>query len=116
MTITRQLTDVQGTYLSHVTFVMDYLQLGFNGPILSVFSLPDIETAEGKVRFPAIGSRDSLCSFIGQIVKNVDIQRDVCIVIAFENGRIEIPLDAPHRVLGDAAEYWPKGGGPPTDY
>ena len=97
--------DVRGEQLSYVCFVMDYIQFGFNGAILTVYSKPIIEIGVSKNKFPELGSRDALCSFIGHAVQDVSVEEGKRIVLTFYPGRIEIPLDINSRVLGDAAEF-----------
>jgi hypothetical protein len=110
------LHDLQGEDLSDVTFVMDYLQLGFSGSTITIYSRPIAELLGSRCRFPASGSRDALCSFIGHTVRRIVIDGGERIVLEFDNGTIQIPLDAASRVNGDAVEFWAKKGSPPLDF
>jgi hypothetical protein len=110
------LEDIQGEYLSEITFVMDYIQFGFSGAILTAYSRPIAEIDGRKYRFPESGSRDVLCSFIGHTLIGVLVKPDERIVLTFGNGVVEILLDAANRLNGDAAEFWPEKGKPMIDY
>jgi hypothetical protein len=109
------LQDLQGEHLSDVIFVMDYLQLGFSGSTITVYSRPIVETGGSRYRFPLAGSRDALCSFIGHTLRRISIEEGESIVLTFDSGVIEIPLDSASRVNGDAVEFWAKKGSPPLD-
>src|SRR5690242_12512985 len=99
------LQDLQGESLSDVTFVMDYLQFGFSGSTITAYSRPTAETGGSSYRFPAAGSRDALCSFIGHTLRRISIEPEKRIVLAFDSGVVEIPLDSPSRINGDAVEF-----------
>jgi hypothetical protein len=110
------LQDLEGETLSDVTFVMDYLQLGFSGSKLTVYSRPIADTKDRTYRFPTVGSREALCSFIGHAVRGVSVAAGERIVLTFDGGRIEIPLDSANRINGDAVEFWARKGTPPLDF
>src|SRR5580658_6669184 len=99
------LQDLRGEYLSDVSFVMDYLQLGFSGATINVYSRPIAQTLENRHRFPEAGSRDALCSFIGHTVVAILLKPEERIVLSFDNGVIEMLLDADNRFEGDAVEF-----------
>ena len=103
----RTLQDLQGERLSSVTFVMDYLQLGFNGPTINAYSRPIAEIAGNRHRFPESGSRDAICSFIGHDVVRVIEIPNQRLVLSFEMGTIEIPLDPVSQVHGDDFDFIP---------
>lgn len=107
--------DLIGISMSDVTFVMDYLQLGFHGATINAYSNPIAETPAGTLRFPAPGLRDALCSFIGHVVEKVTVDKGQRIVLTFDNGQIEIPLDAASRRY-EAVEFFSHYGAPPWDY
>jgi hypothetical protein len=110
------LQDLKGEPLSDITFVMDYLQIGFSGSVLTIYSRPIAKTAREEYRFPEAGSRDALCSFIGHVLTQVVSKPNDRIILFFDNGTIEILLDAANRVNGDAAEFWPSKGKAMIDY
>lgn len=94
-----------GDQLSHVCFVMDYLQLGFSGTLLNCYTAVRIQTATGTIfSIPDDGSRDALCSFIGCEITAIQIIENNCLRLFFVIGSIEVPLDEVSRKFGDAAE------------
>ena len=72
--------------LSAVTFVRDYVQLHFDGPTISAFTLPTIEVASSRVTAGAPGYRDSLCARIGTAVGAVYVDPGLELRIALTDG------------------------------
>jgi L-fucose isomerase-like protein len=62
------LVAIEGEQLSAVTFVQDYLQLHFDGPRLTLITLPFVMKGETRFDPGSAGYRDALCSFIAQKV------------------------------------------------
>jgi hypothetical protein len=63
---TRQrLAKIVGEPLSAVTFVRDYVQLHFDGPTISAFTLPTVTVRGKTIAFADPGYRDALCARIG---------------------------------------------------
>lgn len=60
-----RLRDIVGQEVSAISFVRDYVEILFDGPILRLLSDPIITLGAAEYRFPSNGSRDALCSFIG---------------------------------------------------
>ncbi len=102
--------DLKAEYLSDVSFVMDYVQLGFSGSTLTVYSRPIAEISGIPYRFPDPGSRDALCSLIGRTLLEVFVKAEDQIILTFDAGRIIILLNLASRHKGDAAEFLPETG------
>jgi hypothetical protein len=66
------LTIVLGEELSAVTFVADYVQLWFDGPCLSAYSLPIVSVGGMSYRWGEPGYRDALCGCIGKRVASTE--------------------------------------------
>src|SRR5258708_4245771 len=100
------LETIVGEYLSSVEFVMDYVQLRFSGPCLTV-TAPIVVTVMGtRYRQGGPGYRDSLCERIGQTVQHAFTVDDEKIVIEFhDHSEIEISLKPEERVSPEAAEF-----------
>src|SRR5438309_381335 len=83
-----------GEKLSSVTFVMDYLQLDFDGNRFTLNVWPSV-TIDNKVsRFGDPSYRDQLCSLITQVVKQVNGEEKQNLMIAFESGdKLIVSLD-----------------------
>lgn len=116
MKTVENIKDLEGTYLSDVCFVMDYLQLGFSGAKITVYSKPIVELSGQRWRLPEAGARDALCSLIGRTLVKVIVVDQQSIALKFDIGKIEILLDAINRVNGDAAEFIAASGKPIWDY
>lgn len=88
------LQPIVGESLSAVTFVMDYVQMAFNGACLTALTLPTV-CFEDRVWAPnEPGWRDTLCGRLGVVVRAADIL-DAELVIEFEDSaRICVSLKA----------------------
>ena len=81
--------DLQDQALSSVEFVQDYLQLHFDGPLLTLYVWPDIADADGiSIGFGEPGYRDALCSVIGETVSEPELNEGRSLTIEFENGTV----------------------------
>ena len=107
MCANKTIQELAGSSLAEIRFVMDYLQLGFSGMILNIYSDLRVHSSGGMLRIPDTGARDALCAFIGHQLTAVEVVEDVRLILHFENGSIEIPLDLASRKFGDAAEFLP---------
>jgi hypothetical protein len=63
-----ELVAIEGAQLSAVTFVQDYLQLHFDGPMITAITRPLVIVGDASFAFGEPGYRDQLC---GLIAKNV---------------------------------------------
>ena len=80
--------EIVGRELSSVTFVQDYLQLDFDGAVLTLFVWPDIFREEGSYAFGEPGYRDMLCGEIGEEVSETTLEPGEAIEVQFEDGVI----------------------------
>lgn len=97
------LRHLLGLELSAVVFVRDYIQLQFDGPVLTVVTTPEIETTTGILRSGQLGFRDALCDQISHTVKSVDLKAGVVIGIAFtDGGELLIPLQPEFPTAAEA--------------
>ena len=103
----KRIEDLKVEYLSEVSFVMDYVHVGFSGALIASIANPIARVSGREWRFPETESRDKLCSFIGRHLTGVTVVDDVAITLGFEGDEIVIPLDAANRVSGEAATYTP---------
>ena len=94
--------------LNTVAFVMDYVEFGFNGPVLKALTNPVVESGGRHYRFPESGSRDALCSLIGSDVSALVIKEDDRIELVLKRERtLTIPLDRASRRRIEATHYLP---------
>ncbi len=95
-----------GEEINIVSFVMDYVEIHFNGPLIRALNNPNIETHNGLIQFPENGSRDVLCSFIGRKVKSISVKNKVALSLVFSHDeKIIIPLDD-DSFNGPEAMHW----------
>lgn len=87
MTDTDKPLDVLvGKQLSAVTFVMDYVQLSFDGPVLTAITQPMVTAGGISFRWGQAGYRDRLCERITHIVRTASIVEGKEICIEFDDG------------------------------
>ena len=82
------LEEIEGKILSSVEFVRDYLQLRFDGPTLTVFSLPSIRKSHEVVDSKDFRFRNCLCDLIGRIVLSATVRQGDGIDIQFNNATV----------------------------
>ena len=75
-----------GRELSSVTFVRDYVQLGFDGPILNAVTLPMVRVGRRRYKPIGPGYRDALCGRIGRSVEKASVQENEAFRISFDDG------------------------------
>ena len=95
--IVSPLQSVVGEYLSSVTFVMDYLQIGFSGYGFTMNSWPTITMQSRTLAYEDGGYKDALCSLIGETVTEVDEYWDTGLRLQFKNASyINLALKVGH--------------------
>lgn len=100
-------TGLVGEELNAVSFVMDYVEFHFNGPILRALTNPVVVVRGERFGFPAPGSRDALCSLIGEKVQSAQVLPGQRIELTTGNCTLVIPLDQDSRVGPEAAHFVP---------
>jgi hypothetical protein len=91
---------------------MDYLQLGFDGPLLNVYSSPEVSFGGKVFARGESGFRDTLCERIGAIVRQAEVVDDDAIRISLSDGGvISISLRPEDHVGPEAAELTDTTGG-----
>ena len=89
-----------GEQLSSVIFVMDYLQLDFDGNRFTLNVWPQMTIGDSTYRFGETSYRDHLCSLIAQIVKQATGEDKQHLAIIFESGdKIMVPLNESNPAL-----------------
>jgi hypothetical protein len=80
--------------LSAVTFVRDYVQLGFDGPVVTAITLPRVDV-HGIATGPSeSGYRDQLCGQISKRVRRAWARSSDRLAIEFVDGSIlYVPLE-----------------------
>jgi hypothetical protein len=99
------LQEIIGEQLSSVEFVQDYVQLHFDGPILTTFVWPVVSTHGKTTRVGEPGYKDALCARIGRNVHTADVIEGAEVLVEFEDGaRISISL-RPENSVGPEAGH-----------
>ena len=72
-----------------------------------------VRTAGRAHRFPQPGSRNALCTLIGQTLLAVENREYEYIRMGFSEGaELTVPLDEASRVFGEGAHFVPECNGP----
>lgn len=79
------LQTIVGEQMSSVEFIMDYVQLRFDGATLTTFTLPTVSRENQTLHWGESGYRDELCRQIGHLVKSVSIRSKEFIEISFDD-------------------------------
>jgi hypothetical protein len=85
--LTPDLQFLVGEPVSGIGFIMDYVELQFNGSYLRCLEPPTI-TLPGAdtITFPAAGSRDALCALIERTLQGIRAEDDGELFATFSNG------------------------------
>lgn len=82
-------TELREAQLLSVAFVQDYLELDFDGPLLTLYVWPDVADADGiSIAYGEPGYRDALCSVIGETVTTPELHEGRSMTVEFENGTV----------------------------
>ena len=102
----RSLQTIVGEKLSSVEFVMDYVQLRFDGPTLTAVSHPVVKTTTAVLRWDDPGYRDALCGQITAHVASVDIRDRDELKVLFDNGvSVAVSLKEDDQVGAEAVRF-----------
>jgi hypothetical protein len=100
------LDEIVGEKLSSVTFVLDYLQMSFDGPPLTLWVWPRIHRSGGDLRRDDLGYADVLLALIGKLIVGVDEVLDRGLTLDFDDGtRLSVPLDGTDSVGPEVAMF-----------
>ncbi|HWW23099.1 MAG TPA: hypothetical protein VNY78_04305 [Edaphobacter sp.] len=95
------LSGIIGEELTAVEFVQDYLQLRFDGPLLTLYAWPHVLLSEYSVAFGEPEYRNALCAQIGEKVEEATLEEGDSLTIKLENETVlalslrEEDLDGP---------------------
>ena len=112
MKIINKIEDLMGEEISAVSFVRDYVEFHFDGPVLRSVSDPVVIANAIAYRFPEPSSRDALCGVIGSTVRTLKLEEHRALELTTNNNcKIIIPLDDESLQSGEAMHFIPPGGG-----
>ena len=95
------ISAIVGEELTAVEFVQDYLQLRFDGPLLTLYGWPHVLLSEYSVAFGEPEYRNALCGQIGETVEEAELDEGNALTVKLENGTVlalslrEEDLDGP---------------------
>ncbi|MFJ9321182.1 hypothetical protein [Streptomyces globisporus] len=87
------LSMLKGLEVSAVSFVRDYVELHFDGPVLRCLSNPFGVHDGHEWHFPASGSLDLMHRYIGETVDGWKEKPEQMLVLHFGAHRFTVPLD-----------------------
>ena len=108
-----KIEDLIAEEISGVGFLLDYIELYFDGPILRFLTNPLIQISRAEFQFPEMNSRDALCSLIGEEVRSIRLEdlRSMELITTTGNGLI-VPLSENSRPTPEAMHFVPEPNGP----
>ena len=100
------LRSIHGYPVSSIEFVQDYIQVHFDGPTLTTYTLPTVTTGVGTLGCKDVGYRDSLCALIGIQLKDSNVIAGQEMMLVFENGcELRISLDKEDHGRPEALQF-----------
>ncbi len=104
--VANPLKVLQGSQLSSVEFVQDYVQLHFDGPTLTAITPPRVRLMNQWFEWGKPGYRDALCERIGKLVDRALTISEQEIVVEFADGStISISLRSEDCRTAEAALF-----------
>lgn len=110
------ISAIEGTELTAVEFVSDYVRLRFGdagaGPMLTLYAWPHVLLADFSIAFGEPEYRNALCAQIGEIVAKASLEEMEALTVEFESGTVialslrEEDMDGP-----EAGSYSEDGSG-----
>lgn len=82
------ISAIEGEELEAVEFVQDYLQLRFEGPLLTFYEWPSVLLEEFSLSFGEPGYRDALCALIGEEVEQALLEEGSSITLKLASGAV----------------------------
>ncbi len=82
------ISAIEGEELEAVEFVQDYLQLRFEGPLLTFYEWPSVLLEEFSISFGEPGYRDALCALIGEEVDQATLEDGSSLTLKLANGAV----------------------------
>lgn len=81
-----ELEDLVGEQLSAVEFVQDFLQLRFDGPVLTLLEWPEVFREEGSYAYGEPEYRNVLCDLIAEDVAAASLVEGEAVEVQFASG------------------------------
>lgn len=104
-TLNDALQVLAGERLSAVTFLKDYVQLDFDGHVISAYAVVDVRDEDGTITTDDVGFRDALCGRIGWSVAGAEVQPERVVVRFEDGGEVGVSLKRQDRSGSDALSF-----------
>jgi hypothetical protein len=102
----RGLEMIVGEFMNSVEFVMDHVQLGFNGSALTSYVCPRVHDHGQVFQESQPGYRDAICALIGTVVSSTEVREEDVLRITFEDNRsITVSLRAQDAIGPECAYF-----------
>ena len=109
----KSVQDLVGEQISAVCFVMDYVEIHFNGMILRCVADPLVWVDGRDFMFPGEGSRDALCSLINNEVSRIELVEGSHCKLGTDRGHLlTVPLDENSKRGHESMHFLPYMDGP----
>ena len=82
------LTILEGQELHAVEFVDDFLQLRFDGPVLTFYEWPSVLLEEFSLSHGEPEYRNQLCAQIGEEVETAELEEGSSLTLKLTNGHV----------------------------
>lgn len=110
--LTSALQFLVGEPLNAVSFVMDYVELHFNGSYLRCLAPPTVVRAGTAITFPDAGSRDGLCRLIEAEVRAIRAVDGGELVVEFSDGAVvQMSMSYEDRVSPEVLHFFNQATG-----
>jgi hypothetical protein len=106
------INSLNGKRINAIAFVMDYVELHFDGPILRCLANPTISHNNICITFPNHGSRDLLCSLIGEEVATIGFTDNFFYLKTTKGHSLEVILKPSEESGPEVLHYVPGEGMP----
>jgi hypothetical protein len=109
------LRSIVGEYVSSVTFVADYVQFRFDGPLLNAFTMPCVRQESRRLCLGDQGYLEALVGCVGKRVRDATTNlNEVCLTLE-DGNEISISLldedlvgpEAAYFQSDDVMQRWP---------
>ena len=106
------ISAIEGQELTAVEFVVDYLRLRFDGPMLTLYAWPHVLLSDFSIAYGEPEYRNALCAQIGEMVAKVSLEELDALTVEFESGTV-IALSLREEDLSgpEAGSYSEDGSG-----
>lgn len=104
------LETLKGKKLSAIVFVQDYLQIQFDGDVITFSVYPKVDIDNETFSFGENEYRNKICEFIGNIVVDIIYIEDEIFCLLFNGRKIYSSLNPNDYILPEMIVYAESNG------